>query len=150
MAVFTAHFSPVDFAAPPLDHMFAHRQRKPARRGDFPLLAGQSVWSAGLSAPSFSCLEGGHRSLFRLLLLLRDLRLGDAEVYLHRRPLPHLIRDMGVGVQRGGAGYMAQDGGQGLHIHSVGQSVGCECMPQIMEPDPLAPGMVQELSLIHI
>lgn len=40
---------------------------------------------------------------------------------------------MGVGVQRGGAGHMAQDGGQHLDVHPVGQGVGGEGMPQIME-----------------
>ena len=82
--------------------------------------------SACLSAPPLPCLEGGHRSLFRLFLLLRDLCLGDAPVDLHRRLLPHLVGDMGVGVQRGGAGHMAQDGGQRLDVHPIGQGGGGE------------------------
>ena len=88
--------------------------------------------SACLSAPPFPCLEGGHCSLFRLFFLLCNLRLGDALVDLHRRFLPHLVSDMGVGIQRGGAGHMAQDGGQRLNIHSIGQGVGGEGMAQIV------------------
>ena len=38
---------------------------------------------------------------------------------------------------------MAQDGGQRLNIHSIGQGVGGEGMAQIVEPDPLAPGVIQ-------
>ena len=133
----------VPFSAPvPLDHMFAHRQRKSTRRGTF-LSAGRfACTSACHSAPSLSCLEGGHRSLFRLFLLLRDHCLGDAPVDFHRRLLSHLISDMGVGVQRGRAGHMAQDGGQRLDVHPVGQGVGCKSMPQIVEPNPIASRMV--------
>ena len=36
---------------------------------------------------------------------------------------------MGVGVQRGRAGHMAQDGGQRLDVHPVGQGVGGEGVP---------------------
>ena len=40
---------------------------------------------------------------------------------------------MGVDVQRGGRGDMADDGGKGLGVHSVFQSSGCEGMPEVME-----------------
>lgn len=113
----------------PLDHIFAHRQRKPARRGIF-LPAGRlACTSACLPAPPFSRLEGGHGALPGLLLLWFDFRLGDAQVDFHRRSLPHLVGDMGVGVQRGSAGHMAQDGGQRLDVHPVGQGIGGEGMP---------------------
>ena len=70
--------------------------------------------SACLSAPPFPRLEGGHGALFWFLLLRIDFHLGDALVDLYRCPLPHLVGDMGVGVQRGGTGHMAQDGREGL------------------------------------
>lgn len=62
-----------------------------------------------------------------------DFCLGNALVDLFRRPLPHLIGDMGVGVQRSGAGYMVQDGGQRFDIHPVCQGVGGEGMPKLVE-----------------
>ena len=100
--------------------------------------------SACLSAPSFPRLEGGHGAILVPLILWLDFRLGDTPVDLHRRFLPHLVSNMGVGVQRGGAGHMAQDGGQRLNVHSVGQGVGGEGMPQIVEPDPLTSGVIQD------
>ena len=36
---------------------------------------------------------------------------------------------MGVGVQRGGRGDMAQDGGQRLNVHPVGEGIGGEGVP---------------------
>ena len=39
---------------------------------------------------------------------------------------------MGVGVQCGGTGHMAQDGREGLNVHPVGQGVGGEGVPQIL------------------
>ena len=109
--------------------MFAHRQRKAARRGISHSRRAGLRHSACLSAPSLPCLEGGHGSLFRLFLLFCDLCLGDALVDLHRCFLPHLVSDMGVSVQRGGAGHMAQDSGQRLDVHPVGQGVGGEGVP---------------------
>lgn len=44
-----------------------------------------------------------------------------ALVDLHRRPLSHLIGDVRIGVQRGSAGYMSQNGGQSFDVHAVGQ-----------------------------
>ena len=49
---------------------------------------------------------------------------------------------MGVGVQRGGTGHMAQDGREGLNVHPVGQGVGGEGVPQIVEPNSFTPGVV--------
>ena len=85
--------------------------------------------SACLSAPPFPRLEGGHGALFWFLLLRIDFHLGEALVDLYRCPLPHLVGDMGVGVQRGGTGHMAQDGREGLNVHPVGQGVGGEGVP---------------------
>ena len=88
--------------------------------------------SACLSAPPFPRLEGGHGALFWFLLLRFDFHLSDALVDLYRCPLPHLVGDMGVGVQCGGTGHMAQDGREGLNVHPVGQGVGGEGVPQIL------------------
>lgn len=43
--------------------------------------------------------------------------------------MPHIVRDMGVDVQRGGCGHMAQHGRKGLQIHAVLQRQGGERMP---------------------
>jgi len=48
---------------------------------------------------------------------------------------------MGVDVQSCGAGGMTDDGGQGLHIHSMFQSVGGEHVTQVMEAHLFASGM---------
>ena len=58
----------------------------------------------------------------------------DSLVDLVRRVLPHGIGDVGVGVQGGGAGHMADDGAQGLDVHAVFQGGGGEGVPQIVEP----------------
>ena len=52
--------------------------------------------------------------------------------------LPHVVGDMGVDIQRGAAGHMADDGGQRLDVHPMLQSVGGEHMSQIMEAHLLA------------
>ena len=75
--------------------------------------------------------------------VLLYFHLCDAPVDFHRRFLPHLISDMGVSVQGGRTGYMAKDGGQRLDVHPVGQSIGCESMPEIMEPYRFTPRMIQ-------
>ena len=85
--------------------------------------------SACLSAPSLPRLEGGHGALLGLSLLWFDFRLGDTLVDFRRRPLSHLVGYMGVGVQRGRAGHMTQDGGQRLDIHPIGQGGGCKSVP---------------------
>ena len=45
---------------------------------------------------------------------------------------------MGVDVQRGAAGHMADDRRKSLHIHAVFQGGSGESMPQIVEPEVLA------------
>ena len=101
--------------------------------------------STGLSAPAFSGLEGGHSPLWLDSGCdLLHLRLCDALVDLHRCPLAHLVGDMRVGVHGGGAGYMAQDGGQRLDVHSMGQGIGCESMAQIVKANLLTSRMLQQ------
>ena len=109
--------------------MFAHRQQKPARRGFLSPGGPVLCHSTCLSAPSLPRLEGGHGALLGIFLLWFDFRLGDTLVDFHRRPLSHLVGYMGVGVQRGRAGHMAQDGGQRLDVHPVGQGVSSEGVP---------------------
>ena len=41
----------------------------------------------------------------------------------------HIICDVSVDVQCGGAGDVADDGGQGLHIHPMFQRIGGENVP---------------------
>ena len=59
-------------------------------------------------------------------------------------PFAHLVGDMRVGVQGGGAGHMAQDGGQRLDVHSMGQGIGCESMAQIVKANVLTSRMLQQ------
>lgn len=69
---------------------------------------------AWLAPLSFMGLEGaGRQLLVRSLLLFPRLGLADALVDLVRRALPHGVSDVGVDVQSGGAGDMANDGGYG-------------------------------------
>ena len=123
--------------------MFAHRQQKPARRGFLSPGGPVLCHSTCFPTPSLPRLEGSHGAFLGRLLLWFDFRLGDALVNLYRCSLPHLVSDMGVSVQRGGAGHMAQDSGQCFNIHSVGQSIGGECVSQIVEPGSLTPGVIQ-------
>lgn len=91
---------------------------------------------ACLSAPAFSGLECGHCSFLRCAFFCElRLRFFDTHIDFRRRFLPHLVRDMGVGVQCSGAGHMAQDGRQSLDVHSVCQSVGGECVSEVMKSD---------------
>ena len=48
-------------------------------------------------------------------------------------PLLHIAGHMGVGIEGERRLSMAQDSRQGLGIHSVGQRVGGESVPEIME-----------------
>ncbi len=80
----------------------------------------------------FLGLESGHGSLSGNSILWPRLRLGDAPVDLRCRGAVHLIRDVGVDVQRGGGGHMAQDGGESLDVHAVFQSVGSESVPKLV------------------
>ena len=51
---------------------------------------------------------------------------------------------MGVGIQREGGVGVAQDTGQGFGVHTAGEGMGCECMPQIMKAHPLTARVVQQ------
>ena len=59
------------------------------------------------------------------------LRLNSADppVNLYSRCPAHLIGDVGVDVHRGGAGDVADDGGEGLDVHAVLQENCGKCMP---------------------
>ena len=52
--------------------------------------------------------------------------------------MPHFVGDVGVDVQRGGAGDVANNGGQGLDVHAMFQGVGGECVSEVVEADMLA------------
>ena len=119
----------------PPDHIFAHRQRRPARRGLSRSQRAGLRHSACLPTPTFPHLEGGHSALLGPLLLGFDFCFGDSLVDFHRRSLPHIVGDMGVSIQRGGAGHMAQDSGQRLDVHLVGQGVGGEGVPILYSKD---------------
>lgn len=64
-----------------------------------------------------------------------NLRLADALVNLCSGLPLHIVRDVGVDVQCGGAGDVADDSGEGLHIHPMFQRVGSENVSEIVEAD---------------
>ena len=68
----------------------------------------------------------------------------DPPVDVHRRFLPHLVGNVGVGIQRRGRRHMADDRRECLHIHPVFQGHGGKCMAQIMKSDSLAPCPAQD------
>ena len=65
---------------------------------------------ARLTVFALDWLEGSSAGRFRCFLV-RRLCPGDGPVDLVRRLLPHFVGDMGVHVQRGGTGHMADDRG---------------------------------------
>ena len=67
----------------------------------------------------------------------------DTLVDFHCRRPAHLIGDMGVDVQRGAAGYVPDDSGEGLDIHAMFQGNGRKCVPEVMKSDLFAPGSFQ-------
>ena len=79
------------------------------------------------------------------LLVRRDggIGLADLAVDLCRRLALHGVGDVGIDVQGGGRGDVADDGGQGLHIHTVLQCHGGEGMAQVMEANFFALGTLQ-------
>ena len=69
--------------------------------------------------------------------------MGNPAIDLCCRLRPHRAGDVGVDVQRGGRRYVAQHGGEGLHIHPVSQRDSGKCVPQIMETNLLTLGVFQ-------
>ena len=57
--------------------------------------------------------------------------------------LPHLIGDVGIGVQGRGRRDMADDGGKGHDIHPVLQGQGGKSVAQVMKSYPFAPCPLQ-------
>lgn len=93
----------------------------------------------------FVRLEGAGGGLSRCCLCLHLwFNSGDALVDFCCRRSPHLVRDVGVYVQRSAAGHMADDGGQGLDVHAVFQRGGSEGVAQVVETDVLALGPLQD------
>jgi len=75
---------------------------------------------ASLAALSFVSLEGAGDGFLRYCVCFwLWLSFANALVNFCRRCFPHLVRDMGVYVQRSAAGHVANDGGEGLDIHPV-------------------------------
>lgn len=70
-----------------------------------------------------------------LLLVRRDgsIGLADLAVDFGGRLELHGVGDVGVDVQCGGRGDVADDGGQGLDVHAVLQGHGGEGVAQVME-----------------
>ena len=78
------------------------------------------------------------------------VRPADAPVDFYGRRPAHLIGDVGVDVQRGAAGYVTDDGGEGLDVHSMFQRNRGKCVSKIVKayffaPSPLQNGL-QSLS----
>ena len=97
---FTAQICLSILARKPFDHMFAHRQRKISPPG-ISLGGPLCFLSAFLSAPALSGLECGHCAFLRRAFFCElRFRFCDTHIDFCRRFLPHLIGDVGVGVQR--------------------------------------------------
>ncbi len=95
-------------------------------------VSGARPAAGGMDRSEWLLCVGRLRLLLRLLLHLTPC---DPLVDVHRRLLPHLVGDVGVGVQGGGGGDMADDGGERLDVHPVFQGHGGKSMPQIMKSD---------------
>ena len=93
------------------------------------------AWFSPLALVS---MEGaGRQRLGRLLPFFLWLGFADTPVDLVCRTLLHGVGDVGITVQRGATGHMADDGAQRFYIHPVFQG-GCgECVPEIVEPEAL-------------
>ena len=72
--------------------------------------------------------ELSHGFRWRCLRCLLWFRLTDAPVDGDSGLLLHLVCDMSVHIQRGSAGDVTDDGGQGLDIHPMLQGIGGECV----------------------
>ena len=88
----------------------------------FNLLNIPGTWSAagGLDRGELRLRTGG------LFFIPGHCRLNtrDPPVDVYSRFLPHLVGDVGVGVQGGGRRHMADDRRERLHIHSILQGHG--------------------------
>ena len=94
---------------------------------------------AGLAPLALVSLKGaGSRFSGHILYFCLGRLFPNPLVDLCRRGPLHFIRYVGVDIQRGAAGHMADDRGKGLHIHAVLQGGSGEGMPQIVEPKSLA------------
>lgn len=91
---------------------------------------------ARLAALAFVGLEdGGRRVSWRRVNLLGGLAFDDPTVDLGCGSPLHLIGHMGIDVQRGAAGHMADDGRKSLRIHAVLQGSGGESMSKLVEAE---------------
>jgi len=96
---------------------------------------------AGFASLSFVGLKGaGGRFPGSISRFCRWGFLTNALINLCCRSPLHFVCNMGVDIQRGAAGHMADDSGERLYIHPVLQGGSGEGMPQIMEADMLALG----------
>lgn len=92
----------------------------------------------GFPALTFMSLESAGGWLLRRDVFIQCRRcFANPAVNLCRRCATHLISDMGVDVQCGATGHMADNGGERLYIHTVFQRGGSEGVPQVMETDGL-------------
>ena len=83
------------------------------------------VGSARFAALTLVGLEGrGRRVSWRRINLLGGLAFDDPTVDLGCGSPLHLIGHMGIDIQRGAAGHMADDGRKGLDVHTVLQGSG--------------------------
>ena len=99
----------------------------------------------GSAAIALVGLEVRHGGLWRIGWgFLLCFHLSDTLVDTCGGGLTHIVGDVGVDIQRGRGGHMADDGGKGLNIHAVFQSCCGESMPQVVEAYLLALGVFQD------
>lgn len=91
---------------------------------------------AWLPAGTLLGLEVRHgRLLGECFLSTGRFPVSQSAVNSLRCPGLHLAGGVGVDVQSRGSRHMADGGGEGLHIHAVGQGGGGEGVPQVVEAD---------------
>lgn len=99
---------------------------------------------AGLAALALVGLEGGGRRVsWHRVNFLGGFAFDNSTVYLSGGGPLHLVGHMGIDVQRGTAGHMANDGRKSLDVHTVLQGSGGEGVAQIVEAESLAVGTFQ-------
>ena len=101
--------------------------------------AGALVWLEGLPDGSIPLLGRKTRQIG-----FWNLTAPYPGVDLLRRLDTHLVRHMAVDVQRRGGIHIADDGGEGFHIHAVLQSRRCEGGAQIMKAKVLTFRVLQD------
>lgn len=126
-----------------LDHKFAHRQKKSARRmGTFHRRAGFATFQLALRLHRFLAWKFVMECSLRSSGCLTSAFAVSRSIFSGRQLL-HLVGYVGICVQGSSAGYITQNCRQGLDVHSVGLGVGCKSMARTMKSHPFTSRIIQ-------